>query len=82
MAVRALSPRPTVARHEFAPGNEVTPSRSSSSASFLEIGIGDVGAKAIAASPHLKSLTKLEMFSNELGEAGKKALTKRFGDVV
>jgi len=35
-----------VARHEFAAGNDVTPSLSSSSASFFEIGIGEVGARS------------------------------------
>jgi hypothetical protein len=45
-------------------------------------GIGDAGAKALAASPHLKGLTKLEMFANDLGPSGKAALSKRFGDAV
>ena len=43
---------------------------------------GDSGAKALAGSPHLKGLGKLEMFANELGPAGKAALSKRFGDAV
>jgi hypothetical protein len=30
----------------------------------------------------LKGLSKLEMFANDLGVAGKSALSKRFGDAV
>jgi hypothetical protein len=44
--------------------------------------IGDDGALALAASPHLDRLRWLRLERNLLGEAGKEALRQRFGERV
>ena len=36
--------------------------------------IGDAGAQALAASPHLAGLTTLDLYGNRIGEAGARAL--------
>jgi hypothetical protein len=36
--------------------------------------IGDAGAQALAASPHLAGLTTLDLYGNRIGEAGARTL--------
>jgi uncharacterized protein (TIGR02996 family) len=44
--------------------------------------IGDDGARALARSPHLAGLERLNLAGNPIGSAGRRALRARFGDRV
>jgi uncharacterized protein (TIGR02996 family) len=44
--------------------------------------IGDAGARALVAAPHLAGLEYLNMTGNPIGRSGRKALTARFGERV
>jgi hypothetical protein len=44
--------------------------------------IGDVGAEALAASPHLARLTRLDVGNNPISDRGERSLRVRFGEGV